>query len=84
MEFVGRSAGEAVMSTDKATPDNADARLASKGFRPENAATGKGPTVEKMEIADLAIDEAYDADCDPYNSNGQFLTEALKKKFDSR
>ena len=57
--------------------------LARTKFKVDHSGDAKqSPLVEKMDISVLEIDETYDADCDPYNSTGQFLVDALKKKRD--
>jgi hypothetical protein len=51
-------------------------------FKVDNSGETRQPVVEKIDVTALEIDESYDADCDPYNSTGQFLVDAVKKKFD--
>ncbi len=69
------------MSTDKLTADKSYARLASKDFQPGSGAD-KRRVIEKIDLAELAIDDSYGADCDPYNSTGQHLVAEIKKKYD--
>jgi len=38
--------------------------------------------VQNVEIDALKIDETFDGDFDPYNSTGQFLSDAIKRKYD--
>jgi hypothetical protein len=38
------------------------------------------PVIETIDVASLQLDESYGEDCDPYNSTGQFLVDALKNK----
>lgn len=41
-------------------------------------------SVQNVDVSELQIDETFDSDCDPYNSTGQFLSDAIKKKFDNQ
>lgn len=49
-------------------------------FKVDYSGESKQPVVEKIDVAELAIDDSLDADCDPYNSTGQFLVDAVKTK----
>ncbi len=72
------------MSTDKtALPDPSNRRV--KGNSDVEALTESDqPSVEKIDVAVLQIDETFDAACDPYNSTGQFLADAIKRKYDDQ
>ena len=59
-------------------------RPAKASVNVEHTAEKKQPSVESIDINALQIDETFDADCDPYNSTGQFLADAIKKKYDDQ
>ena len=44
----------------------------------------KQPSIENIDVNALQIDETFDGDFDPYNSTGQFLADAIKKKYDDQ
>ena len=70
------------MSTEKTTP-----RTGSNGpakGKVDAAAERKPVTVENVDVNALQIDETFDGDFDPYNSTGQFLADAIKKKYDDQ
>lgn len=54
------------------------------GVEIERVAKKKQPSIENIDINALQIDETFDGDCDPYNSTGQFLADAIKKKYDDQ
>jgi len=71
-----------IMSTDKTTP-----RTGSNGpakGKVEAAAERKPLSVRNVDVSELQIDETFDGDFDPYNSTGQFLADAIKKKYDDQ
>lgn len=71
-----------IMSTEKTTP-----RTASKEPLKGDVGTDakrKPVSVQNIDVAELQIDETFDADCDPYNSTGQFLADAIKSKYDDQ
>ena len=70
------------MSTAKTTPGKAYASLAAKEFNPESVQKGRVPDVERLDISALQLDESFGADCDPYNSTGQHLVAAIKRKYE--
>jgi len=70
------------MSSDKTAPQSALNRPA-KG-ETDAAAERKPVSVKNIDITELQIDETFDADCDPYNSTGEFLADAIKKKYDDQ
>ena len=70
------------MSTYIKAPQNAADRPERTGFTVDKSGETKQPVVEKVEVTALEIDESYELNCDPYNSTGQFLVDAVKKKFD--
>ena len=49
-------------------------------FKVDYSGEAKQPVVENIDVAELEIDESLEVDCDPYNSTGQFLVDAVKKK----
>jgi len=69
------------MSTEK-TAQQTLSGPAAKG-KVDKAAKKKQPVVKNIDVDALQIDESFDGACDPYNSTGQFLTDAVKKKFES-
>jgi len=69
------------MSTEYKASINAPKRLARASADIDKAGAAKPPVVENIDVNALQIDESYDVDCDPYNSTGQFLADALKKKY---
>jgi len=70
------------MSTDKTAPRVASNKQATGEFKVETAAERKAVSIRNIDVAELQIDETFDADCDPYNSTGEFLADAIKKKYD--
>jgi hypothetical protein len=64
----------------KATQHAADSSARTK-FKVDKGAETNQPTVEAIDVTALEIDNSYDTDCDPYNSTGQFLVQALKKNY---
>jgi hypothetical protein len=70
-----------MMSTEKKTPQKATARIARKKFEIGQLSADEPSAIEQIEVTSLQIDEAYETDGDPYNCTGQFLADALKKKY---
>ena len=70
------------MSSYIKAPQNAADRPARTSFNINKSGETKQPVVEKMDVTTLEIDESYELDCDPYNSTGQFLADAVRKKFE--
>ncbi|MBT8090001.1 MAG: hypothetical protein KJO01_07315 [Gammaproteobacteria bacterium] len=70
------------MSSEHKATHHAHARLAKTRAEIEKLRDRKQPVIETIDVTSLQIDESYGEDCDPYNSTGQFLADALKKKFD--
>ncbi len=70
------------MSTEYKASQNAPTKLAKAGSDIDEAGVAKPPVVERIDVNALQIDDSYDVDCDPYNSTGQFLAEALKNKYE--
>ena len=68
------------MSTYIKAPQSAAERPARTKFKVDNSGEKKHPIVEKIDVATLEIDESYELECDPYNSTGQFLVDALKNQ----
>ena len=68
------------MSTDKTARQSATKGPAEG--KVEAVAERTALSVRNVDVSDLKIDETFDADCDPYNSTGQFLADAVKNKFD--
>ncbi|MBT8066929.1 MAG: hypothetical protein KJO09_06780 [Gammaproteobacteria bacterium] len=70
------------MSSYIKAPQNAADKSARTKFTVDKSGAARQPVVENVDVAALEIDQSYELDCDPYNSTGQFLTDALKKKFE--
>ena len=70
------------MSTESKTSQNVPPRLAKAHSDRDKASAAKPSIVEKIDLNALQIDESFDVDCDPYNSTGQFLTDALRKRYE--
>jgi len=70
------------MSTYIKAQQNAADSPARTKFNVDKGGEKKQPVVEKIDVTALEIDESYGADCDPYNSTGQFLVDALKNKYE--
>ena len=70
------------MSTYIKAQQSAADKPARTKFNVDKSGENKQPVVENVDVAALEIDQSYELDCDPYNSTGQFLTDALKKKFE--
>jgi len=70
------------MSTGNKAPRSAQTRLAKTKFNINKVGDIKQPVIKKIYVSSLQIDESYNDDCDPYNSTGQFLVDALKMKSD--
>ncbi len=81
-ELVVRGVGNIIMSTENKATQHAHARLAKTRADLERLRDGKQPVIETIDVASLQVDESFGEDCDPYNSTGQFLADALKKKYD--
>ena len=70
------------MSTEKLTP-----RTGSNGPAKGKAAAAaerRPLSVRNVDVSELQIDETFDGDFDPYNSTGQFLADAIRKKYDDQ
>lgn len=70
------------MSTESKAPRKATTGLARTKFNIDKGGNAHPPVIEKIDVAAFEIDDSFDINCDPYNSTGQFLIEALKKKYD--
>ncbi len=71
-----------IMSTEKITPRTTpDGQAKAKV---DTAAERKPLSVRKVDVSELQIDETFEGDFDPYNSTGQFLADAIKKKYDDQ
>lgn len=70
------------MSTFIKASQSASERPARTKFKVDHSGESKKPVVQNIDVTALEIDESFDADCDPYNSTGQFLVEAVKKKYE--
>lgn len=66
-------------SENKATP-KATARSATAKINLEKLGDDKPPVIDTVDVSSLQLDESHGEDCDPYNSTGQFLVDALKNK----
>jgi len=73
-----------IMSTEKtALPDPSNRRTKGNPIV-EQTTESSQPSVENIDVTALQIDETFDAACDPYNSTGQFLADAVKRKYDDQ
>ncbi len=70
------------MSTGIKAPRSAQTRLAKTRFNVNKVGDTKQPLIKKINVSSLQIDESYQDDCDPYNTTGRFLADALKAKCD--
>lgn len=68
------------MSSENKATEKAPARLSKTKINLERLGDSKPPVIETIDVASLQVDESYGDDCDPYNSTGQFLVDALKNK----
>jgi hypothetical protein len=71
-----------IMSTYIKAQQNAADRPDRTAFDVDQSVETKQPVVEKVEVTALEIDQTYELDCDPYNSTGQFLVDAVKNKLE--
>jgi len=71
------------MSTEYKASLDAPRRLAKDSADIDKAGAAKPPVVDKIDVNALKIDESYDIDCDPYNSTGQFLADALRYRYEN-
>lgn len=70
------------MSTYIKAQQNAADGPARTKFNVDKNGERKQTVVERIDVTALEIDESYDANCDPYNNTGQFLIDAVKKKYE--
>ncbi len=75
---------ETIMSIEETGTFGPAERPAKGGVKVERVAKKKQPSIENIDINALQIDETFDGDCDPYNSTGQFLADAIRKKYDDQ
>lgn len=68
------------MTSENKATQKASARLSKTKINLEKLGDSKPPVIETVDVASLQVDESYGEDCDPYNSTGQFLVDALKNK----
>lgn len=71
-----------IMSTEKTALQNQSGSSTKRNVKVDHAAEKRQPVVQNVEIEALKIDETFDGDFDPYNSTGQFLSDAIKRKYD--
>lgn len=72
------------MSTEETGTFGPLERPTKGNVKVERVAKKKRPSIENIDINALQIDETFDGDFDPYNSTGQFLADAIKKKYDDQ
>lgn len=80
-EIVRRSAGDSIMSSGIKVPRSGRPRLARTKLNINKVGEARQPDNEKIDISSLQIDETFDVDGDPYNSTGQLLADARKRKY---
>ncbi|MGI9270742.1 MAG: hypothetical protein ACR2QT_03135 [Woeseiaceae bacterium] len=68
------------MSSEKTTQRNVSSRSEQRHYKIDKAAKNRPVDINEIDITALQLDASYDVDCDPYNSTGQFLVNAQKKK----
>jgi len=68
------------MSSENKATQRAPAQLSRTKVNLEKLRDSKTPVIEMIDVASLQVDESYGEDCDPYNSTGHFLVDALKSK----
>ena len=68
------------MSTERKALDSAATRWAKPKPVIDKPGKLETPLVDKIDVDSLQIDESYEVDCDPYNSTGQHLVDALKRR----
>ncbi len=49
-------------------------------YKVDRSATSKQRVLNKIDVSALKIDERFSDDCDPYNSTGQHLVDAIKDR----
>lgn len=74
--------GRIIMSNEHKATHHAHARLARTRAEIEKKRDRKPPVIETIDVTSLQVDETYGEDCDPYNSTGQHMVDAVKKKYD--
>lgn len=79
-DVVARSVRTTIMTSENKATQKASARLSKTKINLEKLGDSKPPVIETVDVASLQVDESYGEDCDPYNSTGQFLVDALKNK----
>ena len=55
-------------------------RIEERHYNVDKSATASHRVINKIDITALQIDESFGEDCDPYNSTGQHLVDAIKQK----
>ncbi len=73
-----------IMSTEDTGTFGPSERPVKANVEVERVAKKKQPSIEQIDVNALQIDETFDGDFDPYNSTGQFLADAIKKKYDDQ
>lgn len=70
------------MSTLYKGPRTAPAQFAKTRINTDKAGDIDQRANGEIEVLSLQIDESYGVECDPYNSTGQFLADAVNDIFD--
>ena len=73
-----------IMSSEDTGTFAPSERPTKASARVKPVAKKKQPSIENIDVNALQIDETFDGDFDPYNSTGQFLADAIKKKYDDQ
>ncbi len=73
-----------IMSIEDTGTFGPSERPSAADLKVERVAKKKQPSIEQIDVNALQIDETFDGDFDPYNSTGQFLADAIKKKYDDQ
>ena len=69
------------MSTEFKVPQSESTGAAKTKPGVGKTAQDRQPTIEKIDVSVLSIDDSYDSN-DPYNNTGQFMVDAMKTKYD--
>ncbi len=69
------------MSSNNSVTENRLIHTGKEVVRTDSARKSVRPAIQTIDAAALQIDKVNYVDCDPYNSTGQFVTDAIIEKF---
>ena len=49
-------------------------------YKVDKSATSKQAAINEIDVSVLQVDDTYGEDCDPYNSTGQHLVDAVRER----